>query len=305
MSAGPGRVRFHKVNIEISNICNLQCSFCPEVVREKRLMEPELFRRIVREVGPLTEQVTLHLMGEPLVHPRLGELLGECVTAGVPVYLVTNGVLLQRADRPGLLLHPAIRQVCFSLHSFHDNFGDVDPSEYLGRIFAFTEKALVERPELYINFRLWNLDQVRGTGSQNRRMLEAVFDRFARIELEGADVRRRKSHRLKGRLYLHFDTEFTWPSLDLPVTGDHGTCKGLSTHFGILVDGTVVPCCLDKEAAIPLGNIGVEPIERILASPRAQAILSGFKQGRLVEDLCRRCPYIERFSVPGARASTA
>lgn len=292
--------RFQKVNIEISNICNLQCGFCPEVLREKQLMDLELFRRIIDQVAPLTEQVTFHLMGDPLVHPKLAELVGICEARGVRIFFVTNGLLL-REPQAELLLNPAFRQVCFSLHSFHDNFPERDPGPYLERIFAYTERAARERPDLYINYRLWNLEQPRGAGAKNQAMLERIFARFGGVIPANADVRRKKSHRVRDRLFLHFDTEFTWPDLALPRLGESGRCHGLSSHFGILVDGTVVPCCLDKEAAIPLGNIREKPVLEILDSPRAQAILGGFQAGRLVEALCQRCPYIERFS-PKRRA---
>lgn len=286
--------RFSKVNIEISSICNLQCSFCPEVIREKKLIDVELFRKIIDQVAPLTEQVCFHLMGDPLVHPKLSELIEICHERQVPIFFVTNGVLL-RPEKAKLLLHPAMRQVNFSLHSFFDNFPDGDAGAYLEKIFAFTDEALEKRPDLYINFRLWNLKETRGAGEQNTRMLDAIRSRY-RSEWNGSvDVQRHKSIPLKGRLYLHFDTEFTWPSLDLPVLGEKGTCYGLSSHFGIHVDGTVVPCCLDKEGDIPLGKVQDTPIVEILDSSRAQAILNGFKNRRLVEDLCQRCQYIERF----------
>lgn len=288
-------MRFGKVNIEISNICNLQCSFCPEVVREKRLIDLDRFRRIIDQVAPLTELVCFHLMGDPLVHPRLEELVEICHERGVKIFFVTNGLLL-RERQAQLLLHPAFHQVNFSLHSFHDNFPDRDPGPYLDRIFAYAERALVERPELYLNFRLWNLEDVRGTGAKNQDLLRRVMERFGAEVNPDRDVRISKSLRLRGRLYLHFDTEFTWPSLDLPVLGERGRCYGLKSHFGILVDGTVVPCCLDKEAAIPLGHVDEAPIVEILNSPRARAVLEGFSQGKLVEELCRRCQYIERFS---------
>lgn len=296
--------RFAKVNIEISNICNLQCSFCPEVVRTKGMMEPALFERILAEVGPLTDQVCLHLMGDPLVHPDLGSFVESCARHSAPIFLVTNGILL-RDRQVEILLHPIVRQVNFSLHSFPDNFPERDPAPYLEKIFRFTERAIRERPDLYVNFRLWNLDFPEGVptgaGARNRKLLELVHARFGgRFGAEGGlpeiDVRERKSYLLRDRLYLHFDTEFVWPSLDLPVIGETGRCHGLSSHFGILVDGTVVPCCLDKEGAIPLGNVREEKILDILGSARAQKILRGFRERKLTEELCRRCNYIERFT---------
>lgn len=265
-------------------------------------MSPDLFREIVRQVAPLTDQVCLHLMGDPLVHPKLDDFIEICASEDVPIFFVSNGTLL-REKQAELLLHPIIRQVNFSLHSFHDNFPDRDPSLYLERIFTFVERAFLERPDLYVNFRLWNLQQTRGTGAQNREMLGRILDRFSeRDPLTGepsvqveVDVTRQKSIRVKNRLYLHFDTEFVWPSLELPVLGERGTCYGLSNHFGILMDGTVVPCCLDKEGVIALGNVAEKPIGEILAEQRAMGILRGFKDRKLTEDLCRRCQYIERF----------
>jgi radical SAM protein with 4Fe4S-binding SPASM domain len=286
--------RFAKINIEISNICNLQCSFCPEVIREKQIMPTPLFRRVIEQVAPLTDLVCFHLMGDPLVHPRLSEFVDICEEFGVKIFFVTNGVLL-RDDKTAILLRKPFQQVNISLHSFFDNHPGKDPSAYLEKIFAFTERAFVERPDLYLNYRLWNLSDPRGTLTDNSEILRRVCERF-NVSVPGeVDVRQKKSILLKNRLYLHFDTEFVWPALDLEVLGSRGRCYGLSSHFGIHADGTVVPCCLDKEAAIPLGNLAEQNISDILGSARAQTMLKGFERRELVEDLCKRCNYIERF----------
>ena len=261
------------------------------------MMPLDLFRTAIQQVAPLTEQVCFHLMGDPLVHPHLHEMVEICHEYGARIFFVTNGVLLKEKQSE-LLLHPAFRQVNFSLHSFNDNFPGRDPSSYLEKIFSFCEKAFVLRPDLYINFRLWNLKDPRGALTQNHDFLQRIFDRF-QISLEPkVDVRFKKNLHLKQRLYLHFDTEFVWPAMDLPTLGSLGTCYGLSSHFGILVDGTVVPCCLDKEGAIPLGQIQQQPVLEILNSARAQAVLEGFRQKKLVENLCQRCQYITRFKKP-------
>jgi radical SAM protein with 4Fe4S-binding SPASM domain len=234
-------------------------------------------------------------MGDPLVHPKLHELVDIASEYGSRIFFVTNGVLL-REERADLLLHPSFRQVNFSLHSFADNFPGKDPTQYLEKIFAFTERAFESRPDLYVNYRLWNLNDTRGSGEQNRDVLRRIEERFEWVLGSVVDVRRRKSHCVRNRLYLHFDTEFTWPALDLPVLGEHGSCYGLNSHFGILADGTVVPCCLDKEGGIALGNIAETPVLEILNGKRARAMVKGFQERKLVEELCRRCQYIERFS---------
>lgn len=259
------------------------------------MMNEEVFEKIITQVAPLTDQVTLHLMGDPLVHPKLAFFLDICAKHQVPVFFVTNGVLMNEAKEE-LLLHPSLRQVNFSLHSFHDNYGDKDPSIYLEKIFRYTERALAERPDLYLNFRLWNLESPLGTGLRNKSMLERIEQRFAFTFNSSVDVRKDKSFRIKNRLHLHFDTEFTWPSVDLPLLGTRGTCYGLSSHFGVLADGTVVPCCLDKEGKIPLGKIQESPLLEILDSERAKKIFQGFRDNKLVENLCQRCQYITRFN---------
>ncbi len=287
--------RFHKIHVEISNICNLQCSFCPAVIRDNKMMDIDTFRDIVMQVAPLTDLICFHLMGDPLVHPQFKEMIHICDEHEVNIFLVTNGVLM-RPEKFELMLHKRFYQINFSLHSFFDNFPERNPTNYLERIFSFTERAIAERPDLYLNFRLWNLNDPLGSQTPNTEMLKRISERFGFNMPTELDVRNRKSINVKNRLYLHFDTEFIWPSLDLPVLGTEGKCYGLSSHFGILVDGTVVPCCLDKESAIPLGHVDDMPILDILASRRAQDIVKGFRQKKLVEKLCQRCQYIERFS---------
>jgi MoaA/NifB/PqqE/SkfB family radical SAM enzyme len=289
------RKRFEKVNIEISNICNLQCTFCPEVIRAKKTMSIPLFERISGQVAPLAGQVAYHLMGDPLVHGKLPDFLEISARFATPVFLVTNGTLLN-SERAKTLLHPVLRQVNFSLHSYADNFPEQDPSDYLDRIFEYAEEAFLARPDLYINFRLWNLESPTRHPESNAIIRKKVEERFGLRLPDTTDVRVQKSFRIKNRLYVHFDTEFIWPDPSLPVLGEKGTCQGLRNHFGILVDGTVVPCCLDKEGRIPLGNILERPLLEILDDPKALAIRNGFLNRKLVDPLCQRCNYVTRFS---------
>ena len=135
---------FKKVYFEISNVCNLRCSFCPETGRDKKFMELDLFEKMVREAAPLTEEVCFHVFGEPLLHPQFDSCVALCNNLGVPINLTTNGILLNQR-RTEVLLNPAFRQINFSLHSFEANFPGRDNSVYLQNIFDFTERSLVER----------------------------------------------------------------------------------------------------------------------------------------------------------------
>ena len=245
-------------------------------------MPIELFKKIISEVSQVTKLIALHLMGDPMVHPHLLEMLEICQTQNLKVFFVTNGVLLKN---PEILLHPAIQQVSFSLHSFTDNFPWKDPSAYLNKIFDFTEMAFRKRPTMFINYRLWNLKSRSGNEALNPTFYQAIEERFHISIPRDFDSSSQKNLKLKNYLSLHYDTEFVWPALELPVIGETGTCYGLRSHFGVLVDGTVVPCCLDKEGMIPLGKLTLDPLKKILSSSKAKAIVEGFQRHRLVEDL--------------------
>lgn len=287
---------FERINIEISNICNLKCSFCPTVERDKQQMSVEHFTQVIQEVAPYTKEVVLHLLGEPLGHPNFPEILTAAAQVHVPVNVVTNGLLLV-GKRVEDLLQPMVRQVSFSLHSFEANFPNQDPIHYLKRIKAFIDTAHETRPDLYINLRLWDLKGMTEHASPyNLRMRELLGEFFGFDWADvSVDLRRKKNWRIRGRLYLHFDSRFEWPDLQSEVRQELGTCHALKGHIGIHADGTVVPCCLDHKGDIPLGNIFMTSLTDILNSPRAVAMLQGFAAGLLVEPLCKTCGFIERF----------
>ena len=286
---------FRRAYVEISNICNLKCSFCPTVERASQVMSPTLFNKVAAQLTGMVDEVCLHLMGEPLNHPEFSQILQLCREYQLPVNLTTNGLMLTGTRRE-LALSPIVRQVNLSLQSFAANFTGQDVSGYMQRIFQFTRLAQEQRPDLYINLRLWDLEDAQTLSTVNAAVRASISAEFG-VDLEGLaiDIRRKKNLQLGGRIYLNFDSRFTWPSLDLPKRLKPGFCHGLSSHFGVHADGTVVPCCLDKEAVINLGQVTEQPLQEILFGPRATAIRAGFDRGEPVEDLCQRCTFIDRF----------
>ena len=283
--------RFH---IEISSACNLHCSFCPDLMRKKQFMPVPIFKEILGKVEHVAQEISLHLMGEPLMHRQLSQILDAAAVVGKHINLTTNGVLLNE-ERERLLLHPIVRQVNFSLQSYPDNFPERDPGEYLERIVIFSKKASENRPDLYINFRFWNLDPMSGSGSKNEELFEFLESELDVVIPRQVDIKFRKGRRLRGRMYAHFDSRFDWPSLQGQSWGESGTCKALQTHAGVLADGMMVPCCLDREGDIPLGSLLEKDFDQIYNGVRTQAMLKGFQNGKLVEELCRHCGYIQRF----------
>ncbi len=291
-----------RIYIEISNICNLQCSFCPEVEREQDVMSLEKFESILLEAIPLAKQVCLHLMGEPTAHPKFSEIIKICEKHHAQVMLTTNGTLLSRHIKT--LSSSSIRQINFSIHSFRDNFEKKDLHPYLLPILEFSRELHSINPETYINYRLWNL----GAGDLGEAANSDVYDLVERYF--DVSINRRqgsgkfKSKRVWNRVYFHFDSRFEWPHPDLPITGNQGTCHGLINHIAIHTNGVVVPCCLDKEARLALGNTLEQPLIDILNNEKAQTMRTGFERGELVEDLCQRCDYVKRFKPKAKRMKT-
>lgn len=284
-------MKLKRIYIEISNICNVQCSFCPVVDRDKKVMSPRDFESTLLQAKPLAEEVCLHLMGEPLAHPEFLKILEICEKHEVLIQLTTNGLLIGRYEM-ALIQSKVLRQINFSLQSFTDNFPEKPLEPYLSKILNFCLKAADEAPQMYQNLRLWNLTEA---GADNEKLLKFVED-YLKVKIKrDIDVRSIKSKKIMNRLYLHYDSRFEWPELSLPNLGDQGRCHGLVSHVGIHANGEVVPCCLDKEAVISLGNVNAQSLVEILDSDRATKMREGFQNGRLTEELCQKCSYIRRF----------
>jgi len=282
---------FKKIYLEISNICNVQCSFCPVVEKDKKLMDLFEFEAVLKQVGPLAEIVCLHLLGEPLAHPRFSEILDICERYHVQIDLTTNGILIKR-HQDHILKARSIRQVNFSIQAFKDNFPERDLDSYLLPLFEFAKAAHTLRPELYTNFRLWNQESNDSNNEDIFLKIESYFNINVNRNVETGAI---KSKKIWNRLYLHFDSRFEWPSFSLPHQGTRGRCHGTLNHIGIHADGTVVPCCLDKNGAINLGNAKEQLLLHILSSERFVKMRDGFLKGVLVEPFCQHCSFIKRF----------
>lgn len=276
-----------RVYIEITNRCNLRCSFCPGTKRAERSLPPEEFRVLAQRLRGRTQYLYFHVMGEPLLHPQLRELLAMAADAGFRVCLTTNGTLLRKTG-PVLLAAPALHKVSISLHSAEGN-GMEKLDRYLRDVWNFAREA--SRRGIICALRLWNLG---GAESRNGEILSFLADRLGGRSPLDCPQPRQGSWRLEERLYLEQAEKFDWPDLEAGETGTR-FCLGLREQAAVLCDGTVVPCCLDHEGDIPLGNLLERSLEEILDGPRAKALVRGFSEGKPSEELCRRCGFATRF----------
>ena len=275
--------RFNKVYLEISNLCNLRCAFCPGTKRAPHRMTEAEFSALLPKIRPFSDYLYFHLMGEPLCHPLLGRFLELAGQAGFKVILTTNGTLLPKMQEV-LLSAPALHKVNISLHAFEANDLAVPFSEYLRGCFAFGKAA---EGKCIVSYRLWNGG---GADELNGQILDTMAEYFPRPWAE-----ERRGPRLGQKIYLEYGDKFDWPDLSAADNGERVFCYGLRDQIGVLCDGTVVPCCLDHEGDLALGNLHETTMDAILETPRARAIYEGFQKGKAAEELCRKCGYATRF----------
>lgn len=287
--------KFKKFYLEITSVCNLACSFCPPTIRARQFVSPEDFAMRLDQIKPHTDYINLHVKGEPLLHPKIGELLDISAEKGFKVNITTNGTLIEKR-REQLLNKPAIRQMNFSLHSFDDN-NLPDREGYMLKIIDFV-KEQTKATDMIVSFRLWNLSQDNRTNAEIKRnrvllaMIEKAFDLDYQIEER---VEPGGGIQIAERVYINQDYEFKWPSLDEEEDDGKGFCYGLRNQAAILSNGTVVPCCLDGEGVIDLGNIYKDSFSDIIKMERAQNLVDGFSRREAVEELCRKCGFRQRF----------
>lgn len=285
--------KFKRVYIEIGNICNLSCDFCPETKRRQEFMDLETFTKILDQIKSHTGYIYFHVKGEPLLHPKLDSLLDISYEKGFKVNITTNGTRISKVSDK-LINKPALRQVSFSLHSFDGNYNETD---YFNDIFDFIEAS--KQTPLLVSLRLWNLDgdnKINLKKERNRKMLNMIENEFELDYKIEEKVLPGKGIKIADKVYLNQDHKFKWPDLKEEEDDGIGFCYGLRDQVAILVDGTVVPCCLDGEGIIKLGNIHNTTFKNIIEGKRAKDIYDGFSNRQAVEELCRKCGYRKKFA---------
>lgn len=273
---------YSRVYVEITNICNMNCSFCHGHSRKPRQMTEAEYARVLEQLTGKTQYIYHHLMGEPLIHPLLPRFIQMAVTAGFKPMLTTNGTLFDRFG--DTILIPGLHKINISLHSFEEN-SPQEHQDYIRSVSNFAKKA--RQNGTIISLRLWNNGCDEG---RNNTAIDTLQE-----NLPGEWNPNTRGYRIQEGLFLEWGDRFAWPDTAAPNYGDRVFCYGLRDHFGILCDGTVVPCCLDSDGIIALGNVFQEELTDILNSNRAKSIAEGFRQRRAVEDLCHRCGYAQKF----------
>lgn len=281
-------MKFKKIYIEITNTCNLSCHFCIQNQRKAKMMTIDEFKHIINEIKEYTNYVYLHVLGEPLLHPLLEELLDICNESNIYVNLTTNGTLLNK--HCSKLIERKVRQVNVSLHNFEEH-KKIDQIDYLKEICECAKQ--LAKNGTYVSLRLWNMKNNQ-IDDETRRIYEFVLNYF-NLTFYEENIKAHKSITCTDNVFLQFEEQFRWPSLNAPFISEKGSCLGAKNMLGILCDGTIIPCCLDSKGDISLGNIFSQSLSEVLSSRRFKEMLDGLHSNILVEELCQKCGYRTRF----------
>ena len=294
--------KYRKLYIEITNRCNLSCSFCPQTSRKAKTMSAAEFETVAEKVQGRAQNFYLHVMGEPTAHPHLDQILSICRKYNMTVNITTNGTLLDRVG--DLLIKSGVRSVSVSLHSFEANTLTKSMADYLDTVIGFCKKALGRKT--VVELRLWNfdLDSIYDKNMLNRQILDylqarlqpenPIFDSVEKTLIDMRSSNQRKFNiRIKDNIFLGMAEHFDWPDINKTDRFCDGFCYGLRNQVAVLADGTVVPCCLDSEGVINLGNIFERDLDEIINSDRAKRIYDGFSQRKATEPLCQTCGYMK------------
>ena len=288
-------MKFYRTYVEITNVCGLSCSFCPTKELPSTQMDLDFFESIILQLKPYTREIACHVVGDPLTLTNLSEYLDIIHKHGMKAMLTTSGYFLKKHSYE-TLFHPAVKQINISLNSYNRNDTALTFEQYMTPVLDLCRAKLEREEELFINLRVWNLDEMMSERTFNETLFGKLSDAFdVPLDLEVIYREKPKSIRLENKILVHFDNYFEWPSLENKVYGD-GTCQGLQSHIAILAGGKVVPCCLDCDGVIELGDLKEDTLDTILSNSRTQNMIRGFNEGKAVEELCQKCSYKGRFN---------
>jgi len=280
--------KFKKIYIEITNKCNLQCKFCSIDNNTKREMTLEEFENILTKINNYTDYIYLHVKGEPLIHSKFKDILLLCKKYNKHVNITTNGTLLKyRLD--DILEAGIVRQINISMQSLTSD-------KCLPEILNCAN-TILSKTNIQLVFRFWALQDNKFTKLETK-LIKIILEYFKLNQLVEEEIYNKQNIKLLNNLYLNKESQFEWPCLESDYYNEIGTCYGLKTHIAILVDGTVVPCCLDSKGIVNLGNIFNSDLTTILNSSRVKNIIKGFNDNKVYEELCKHCSFKDKKNKP-------
>ena len=284
-------------------------------------MDFALFQEGVDQIvqGGIADTVGFHLLGEPLLYPRIFEAIGYAHRRGLRTELNTNGALLTE-EWVRSLAEAGLNLLAISLQMLDEQAHECRESRlpfrayYAGVLQAVRQmKALGGRTEVTLvvmntaTKRFFDVDQtmrIDGDGhSFKEKLVPLLVDTCTavgrNIRPEEAQATLKRLNLLKPRV-IRLDAQVTVSILPFADWGNAftsrkvypariGYCDYALTNVGVLSNGEVTICCADYDGRTSLGNLYHEPLATMLASEQARAIRQGFDRMRVAHPYCQRC----------------
>lgn len=276
--------RFKKIYIEITNRCNLNCSFCGKNKRDYRDMSLLEFELVINKIKKYTDYIYLHVKGEPLLYSNLDSLLSICDNTNIKVNITTNGVFLKE-KLSVLMNHFCIRQINISLHSENNK------KNYFLDVFS---SGKVLSTKMFISYRIWDLKEYK-LNKKSTEIVNKIIEFYNLSPVIVDKLYNDKNIKIASNTFVNKENIFTWPDVDNDILVD-GFCYGLKTHIAILSNGDIVPCCLDANGEINLGNIFEDSLDDVLNGDIYKSLLKSFKDNKAIHPLCKSCNFKNRFN---------
>ena len=265
---------YKKIYLEITNTCNLNCPFCIKNNRENKFITIEEYKTILEKIKLYTKYLYLHVSGEPLMHPFINEII-DIGSEYFYINITTNGYLIDKIKDNHI-----IRQINISLHSYYPN-NNISLENYLDNIIKVINNL---HDYTYFSLRFWV------NNKYNQDILNYLSNNFKK------DIKLVNGYEIIKNVFISIGNEFTWPDLENDNINTFGTCYALKDHIGILVNGDVVPCCLDVNGNIILGNLYKDELVDIQNSKKYINMVNGFKNNKRIEKLCQKCNFLNKIN---------
>jgi organic radical activating enzyme len=275
------------LNVEPTNVCNLDCLFCSRQLSARPLgrLSPTLAEAIFDEAAAHPgAAVRFTGWGEPLLHPEIGRLAALAKTKGLGLKIYTNGLTLT-AELMDLFVELEVDDLQFSLQG-------LTPAQYernrVGADFARLESRVALAAER--------------RGRRKRPFLSLLTSALAR-ELEEADANAFAARWLKlvDKVAVDLTNLNFVAGLDRvrPLLGEQssglrrGRCVDVFLALEIKYDGTIQFCGQDSQdrPEHTIGRFGEMSLAQAWRSPRmeAQRELVGRALGHQASPVCRAC----------------
>jgi MoaA/NifB/PqqE/SkfB family radical SAM enzyme len=271
---------------DVTSECNLKCIMCPQsrgLKPRQAKMPVEMFRSIIDDVRENHPLIKLYLSGEPLLHEGLFEMIEYAGAGGCRTMIHTNATALTK-EMSERILASALTFLCFS-------FDGCTPEIY-ERLRPPASFAQVSS-----NIRQY-LDLRRQCGGGPHTAIEIIRMR----ETEGLLTDFVQEWMAAGADDVHIVDCLTWHGLVddrrigcRPDAAGYKPCAAPFQHGCILSDGTVVPCCLDVNGRMPLGNVAATRFRDIWAGNSYRRLRLEMLTGAFPPDsICAHCDNILR-----------